>query len=132
MKRMLVLALVALMGLAVLSFAQEAKKEEAAKSATLTGEVIDLYCYMDKKAMGADHAKCAASCISKGLPVGLLTADGTIYLITGKAHEPANAAVAEFAGKQATITGKVMEQGAVKAIELVSIAGAKEEKKSGY
>ena len=124
MKRILTLVLVAMLGMVAIAVADEAKKEEA-KPVTLTGEVIDMYCYMDHKAMGAEHAKCANSCITKGIPVGFLTADGTMYLIIGKEHAPANAEVAPFAGKQSTITGKVMENNGVKAIELISIADAK-------
>lgn len=124
MKRILTLVMVAMLGMVAVAVADEAKKEEA-KPVTLTGEVIDMYCYMDHKAMGAEHAKCATSCITKGIPVGFLTSDGTMYLIIGKEHNPANAEVAPFAGKQSTITGKVMENNGVKAIELISIADAK-------
>lgn len=129
MKRILILALVAMMGLSAVALADEAAKKEAAKPVTMTGEVIDLYCYMGHKAQGAEHAKCATSCITKGIPVGFLTADGTMYIIVGKDHAPANAEVAAFAGKQSTITGTVMENNGIKAIELISIADVKEEKK---
>ena len=93
----------------------------------MTGEVLDLYCYMGhpESATGAEHAKCAKACISKGLPIGFLTADGTMYLIIGKDHASASTDVAEFVGKKSTITGHVTEQKGMKAIELVSIADAK-------
>src|SRR5512139_2156217 len=129
MKRILTLVLVAMLGMVAIAIADEAKKEEA-KPVTLTGEVIDMYCYMDHKAMGAEHAKCAQSCIGKGIPVGFLTTDGTMYLIIGKEHAPANAEVAPFAGKQSTITGKVMENNGVKAIKLISIDDVKPAAKS--
>jgi hypothetical protein len=111
---------------AVVLAGDDAKKEKAAPT-TLTGEVLDLYCYMGhpESATGADHAKCAQACVSKGLPIGFLTADGTIYLIIGKDHESASTAVAEWIGKQSTITGHVKEQKGMKAIELVSIGAAK-------
>ena len=125
MKRILALALIAMMALAAIAVAQEAAKKEEPKPVTMTGEVLDLYCYMDHKATGPDHAKCASSCMKKGLPVGFLSADGTVYLITGKDHEPINAMVADFAGKKSTITGMVKEQGGIKAIELMTIADAK-------
>ena len=93
----------------------------------MTGEVLDLYCYMQhpESATGADHAKCGSACAAKGLPIGFLTADGTLYLIIGKDHESANATVAEWVGKQSALTGYVTEQKGMKAIELVSIAAAK-------
>jgi hypothetical protein len=125
MKRILVLAVLAMFAVSAAALAGDEAKKEEAKPVTLTGEVLDLYCYFDHKASGPDHAKCATSCIKKGLPVGFLAADGTMYIVIGKEHEPINATVAEFAGKKSTITGTVKEQGGVKAIELVSIADAK-------
>ena len=130
MKRTLALVMGLVFALGAVAWAQTEKKEEAAKKeeakpVTMTGEVLDLYCFMDHKAMGAEHMKCAQSCIQKGLPAGFMAADGTVYLIVGKDHEPVNATVAEWAGKKSTITGKVLENGGIKAIELVSIAAAK-------
>lgn len=135
MKRIIILALCATMALAAVAAAQsgapagtpagEKPKAEKAAPVTLTGEILDMYCYMDHKATGPDHAKCATSCIKKGLPIGFLAADGAVYLVIGKDHEPANAMVADFAGKKSTITGKVVEQGGMKAIEILTIADAK-------
>jgi len=89
---------------------------------TLTGEVLDMYCFMNHPdtGMGDGHAKCAQSCINKGLPIGFLS-DGVVYLIIGKDHEPASELVAEFAGAQSEITGTLVEHHGVKAIEIASI-----------
>lgn len=126
MKRILVLALGVVAVASALALADDVKKEEA-KATTMTGEVVDLYCYMEHpaSAVGAEHMKCAQGCIKKGMPVGFLTADGTLYLIIGKEHEPQNAMLADWAGKKSAITGVVKENKNMKAIELVSIAEAK-------
>lgn len=125
MKRILAIALLTIMSVVAIAAADEAKKEEAAKPTTLTGEVVDLSCYMGHGASGMDHAKCAQSCITKGQPVGFLTTDGVMYLILGVNHEPANKSVVDFAGKKSTITGTVKEDKGLKTIELASIAEAK-------
>ncbi len=136
MKRILVAVLFATMAFVAIAVAQETAKpggetgnkpggETGNKPTTLTGEVIDLSCYMGHGASGMDHAKCATSCITKGQPVGFLTTDGIMYVIIGANHEPANKQVADFAGKKSTITGTVKEQKGLKAIELASIAEAK-------
>ena len=135
MKRILALAMGLMFALGAIAFAQqgEAQKKmpmksmdkEQAKTVTMTGEVLDMYCYMDHQAMGPDHAKCAMSCIQKGLPVGFKAADGSVYLVVGKDHEPVNATMAEWAGKKSTITARVLTNGGMKALELVSIAEAK-------
>lgn len=97
-----------------------------AEQATLEGEVLDMFCYMKhpESGQGPGHAKCARSCINKGLPVGFLAKDGTVYLIIGKDHEPAGKMVAEFAGKQSVLTGTVYEHHGVESIELASIKAA--------
>jgi hypothetical protein len=125
--------------MAVAAFAGDDKKTdkgkaEAAKSegkggetVTLTGEVLDLYCYMSKPetSTGAEHAKCATSCMERGLPIGFLTADGTVYVIVGSDHAPANDMVKDWAGKQSTITGKLMQHKGMKAIDIASITAPK-------
>jgi len=136
MKRIIVVAAVLMMAFAAMAAAQctptakaatpAAKPAaEMAKTTTLTGEVVDLSCYMGHGAMGADHAKCAMSCITKGQPVGFLTTDGQLFVILGQNHETANKQVVDFAGKKSTITGTVKEDKGLKAIELASIAEAK-------
>jgi hypothetical protein len=70
--------------------------------------------------MGPDHAKCAKSCINKGLPIGFKSGD-TVYLIIGKDHESAAPMVADFAGMKSRVTGMVVEHDGVKALELMTI-----------
>jgi len=131
MKKIFVLTMALVVALAAVAFAGDEMKKDAkaaketAKEVTLTGEILDMYCYMEHAAAGADHMKCAQSCINKGMPVGFLASDGTVYLVIGKDHEPANAMVAEWAGKQSMITGTVLDQKGIKAIELKSIGEAK-------
>ncbi len=131
MKKILTLTMALLFAMSVIAVAgDEMKKEtkpmkEMGKEVTLTGEILDMNCYMEHSAMGADHAKCAQSCIAKGLPAGFLAADGTVYLLIGKDHEPVNAMVADWAGKKSTITGTVMENNGLKAIELKTIGAVK-------
>ncbi len=110
---------------------KDGKTEQAGKPVTLTGEVLDLYCYMQhpETATGAEHAKCAKSCMAKGLPVGYLV-NGKVYTIIGKDHQPVNAMVADYVGTKSTITGRVIDHHGVHAIELATIgaAAAKPEK----
>jgi hypothetical protein len=69
------------------------------------GEVLDLTCYVAYNWSGPEHASCARDCIISGLPVGIKTEDGKVYLLTGKdAH--VNAELADYAAKIVTIRGK--------------------------
>jgi hypothetical protein len=91
-----------------------------AEDQTLTGEVVDLMCYLDHGAKGDKHAGCAKTCISKGAPVGLLTADGKLYLVIGQ-HKPINDQLAEVAAQTVTLKGKVVEKNGMKMIENAEI-----------
>lgn len=91
----------------------------ADETVTKTGEVLDMACYIDHGATGADHADCAKKCITSGLPVGLKTADGT-YLLIGE-HKPMNKELAPFAAKTITVKGKLVEKDGFKMIENAEI-----------
>ncbi len=62
----------------------KAAKPEAV---TLTGELIDSFCYLSgvmggpEAVVGTAHHKCALWCAAGGIPVGLLSEDGTVYMI---------------------------------------------------
>lgn len=94
------------------------------KEVTVKGEVLDLFCYLDHGAKGGDHAKCAETCLNKGIPAGFLGSDGVFYLLLGDDHNAANDKVAAFAGKPSEISGTLLEQNGVKAIMVKSIKAA--------
>jgi len=83
---------------------------------SVTGEVVDLMCYLDHGAKGDKHAGCAEKCIKSGGPVGLLTKDDQLYLVIGD-HQPMNDQLAAHAGKTVTLTGKLVERNGMKMIE---------------
>ena len=85
---------------------------------TVTGEVVDLGCYLGHGAKGEKHISCATKCIDQGMPMGLLTSNGTLYLITLD-HDNADpyTGLKAMAGKHVSITGKVLSRSGMKAIE---------------
>jgi hypothetical protein len=97
--------------------------KDAAKSGstiTVTGEVLDMACYLDHGAHGDGHAACAEKCITSGLPVGLKSADGVVYLLIGE-HKPANAELAQYAAKTVTIKGKFVNRDGMNLLENIEI-----------
>jgi type 1 fimbria pilin len=87
---------------------------------TVTGEVLDMACYLDHGAHGDGHAACAEKCITSGLPVGLKSADGTVYLLIGE-HKPANAELAPYAAKTVTVKGKFVNRDGINLLENIEI-----------
>lgn len=77
-----------------------------AQEILVTGEVLDMTCYIASNLSGPDHAKCARDCIRSGLPAGLKAQDGKVYLLTGGPGHSINAEVADYAAKTVTIKGR--------------------------
>jgi hypothetical protein len=86
---------------------------------TLTGEIVDLACYIPHPASGsgAGHRKCAETCVKKGLPMGLLTEDKQVYLLLEDHENPKPyAALKEKAAEKVTVEGEKVAQGGVQAL----------------
>ena len=60
------------------AIAQEGEKSSG-QEVTVTGEVVDMSCYIDHGATGEKHAACAKKCIASGLPAGIKASDGKTY-----------------------------------------------------
>ncbi len=94
-------------------------KQPSGTVQTLTGEVVDLMCYLDHGAVGEKHRGCAATCIQSGGPVGLLVGD-KVYLVIGD-HKPINDQLSPLAAQTVTLKGKVVERSGMRMIENVEI-----------
>ena len=106
---------------APLAIAQEHEHGgDAAASKEVTGEVVDMMCYVDHNAVGEKHGQsCGAKCIKNGGPVGIVS-EGKAYLVVGE-HKPINDQLAEDCGKNITVKGKLAERGGIAMIENVEI-----------
>ena len=100
-----------------LAVAQEHEHgSDTAASKGVTGEVVDMMCYVDHNAVGEKHGQsCGAKCIKNGGPVGIVS-DGKAYLVVGE-HKPMNDQLAEYCGKTVTLKGKMAERGGIAMIE---------------
>jgi hypothetical protein len=58
------------------------------KPVTVTGEIIDLSCYLQVGKHGEKHKSCGQKCLNNGQPIGLLTKDGGIYMLMDEEHDP--------------------------------------------
>jgi hypothetical protein len=121
LKTAVVATVVAALTVAPLAIAQEHEHgADAAASKEVTGEVVDMMCYVDHNAVGEKHGQsCGAKCIRSGGPVGIVS-DGKAYLVVGE-HKPINDQLAEYCGKNITVKGKLAERGGVAMIENTEI-----------
>jgi hypothetical protein len=97
--------------------------EASAPSKSMTGEVVDMGCYLAHEAHGEKHVACGTKCVAGGMPMGLLTADGSLYLITLN-HDNADPynKLKTMVGKTVTVTGPINTRGGVKGIDATAIA----------
>ena len=129
LKRLLgVLALVAVMMFAVHAVADEghAKMEKPAKKAeTFKGELVDMGCYLGHGAMGEKHKECATKCVANGMPMGLLTPDGKLYLLTLD-HDNADPfnQCKSMMGQMVEVTGVSASKGGMKGIDVTGVKAA--------
>jgi hypothetical protein len=111
---------IAALAVSPLAVAQEQHGTDTAASKELTGEVVDMMCYVDHNAIGEKHGQsCGAKCIKSGGPVGIVS-DGKAYLVVGE-HKPMNDQLAEHCGKTITLKGKLAERGGIAMIENAEI-----------
>ena len=125
MKRIFGVCLVAVaMVLGVTALAGAAEKSAmkmAGKSQTITGEIVDMGCYMARGAKGAEHKDCGVKCIANGMPMGLLTDKGMLYVLTLNHDnaDPFNKAK-EWAGEKVKVTGTVSIRNGTKSLQVDS------------
>jgi hypothetical protein len=98
----------------------------AAEEKTVTGWVLDSACAITKGLKKPISADCAVACAKKGSPLVILLDNGTIYLPIADTMpaEGQNERLLPFAGKRATVTGKVYKQGGTNSIVIEKIAEA--------
>jgi hypothetical protein len=122
MKRMaVVLAASASLAWFSTGFAAGAHDHGAAKATSTVGELVDMGCYVGHSSKGEKHADCAAKCIAGGMPMGVLTPAGDLYLLTmDHANPDAYNKAKDFAGKRVKVNGPIHVKNGVKTIDVLS------------
>ncbi len=100
------------------------------KYVTVTGEILDMGCFTARGLRGPAHRDCALKCIAMGVPMGLITADSTTYVLTqnhDRAMAPGNFPPPDFylqcrawPSFQVEVSGFVWERKGVKFLEVLA------------
>lgn len=89
----------------------------------VTGEIMDTWCYLSgvmggpEATLGTAHHTCAMWCAAGGIPVGLRTEDGEIYMVLkleGAGTADGSPAVLEIQSNQITADGMAYERNGIK------------------
>jgi len=101
---------------------QAVNAQPKGQRATIKGEVVDLWCYLEGGDRGPAKKECATACAKAGNPIGLLDAKGTLYVAAGlKDHQPAQSVLLNKMSDQVTVTGTVVKKGGVQMIYVDSV-----------
>src|SRR5262249_30900756 len=65
----------------------DGKPNPGATIKTVTGEIVDFACYFQVGKHGDKHRDCAQKCFRAGQPIGLLTENGTLYMLMEEEHD---------------------------------------------
>jgi hypothetical protein len=96
----------------------------AQEDVTVQGEIVDMACYMAKGSRGAAHKACAQLCAKKGVPIGVLTDAGEVYLLLDD-HNNSDPyeATKKLAGERAEVSGKKFNKQGVASIVVGAVKG---------
>lgn len=81
---------------------------ERGRRVRVTGEVVDISCYLQLGKHGAAHVACATKCATNGQPIGLLTTDRTLYFLFPEEHHPRRDGQAEIRTTLIPLMGKAV------------------------
>jgi hypothetical protein len=108
--------------LALAAGAASAHDHGEAANLTVTGEILDLACYIAHGGKGAQHAKCALKCAEQGQPLGLLAGDGKVYLLLADhADLTAYNKAKTLAGQQVEIKGEAASRDGLTGLTVLAV-----------
>jgi hypothetical protein len=97
----------------------------ASKPATITGQVIDIACFVGHNSSGEKHAKCAETCARAGNPLAIYDAGTSrIYLPISMDHKNPNEKLMPFIEKKVKVTGNLIEKAGLRGIALGKVEPA--------
>ena len=95
------------------------------KVMTIKGEIVDTGCYLSHGAKGEKHKECATKCVAGGMPIGLLAANGKLYLLTPN-HDNADAYnhCKDMVASMVEVTGTSMERSGMLGLDVTDVKAA--------
>lgn len=107
----------------VYAWQQHAHDHGDAKATQITGQVVDIACFVGHNSSGEKHAKCAEACARAGNPLAIF--DGKqIYLPVSMNHKNPNEKLMAFIEKKVKVTGTVLEKGGIKGLAIDKVEPA--------
>ncbi|MDX2270127.1 MAG: hypothetical protein NW208_18650 [Bryobacter sp.] len=100
-------------------------KHEPSSSASeqmITGQVVDVACFVGHNSSGPKHAKCAETCARAGNPLAIYDEKAkAIYLPVSSDHSNPNTKLMPFIEKRVKVSGKILEKAGLKGIAIEKV-----------
>ena len=88
--------------------AEHRKVLASGRRVRVSGEIVDISCYLELGKHGAAHVDCATKCATNGQPIGLLAANQTLYFLFPEEHHPRRDGQAEVRSALIPMMGKTV------------------------
>jgi len=89
---------------------------------TVTGEVVEMWCYLEAGDRGAAKKACATACAKAGNPIALVDDKGELYLLAGlKSHQPAQELLLDKMSERVTVTGTLVKNARAQMIYIETV-----------
>jgi len=100
------------------------------KRVTVTGEIVDTWCYVTEimYGLGTAHHQCAVWCAVGGIPVSVLGEDGNVYVVLkveGDDTSVTNPRIINIQTHKVTVNGDLYERDGVKYLIVTQVADDK-------
>ena len=92
--------------------AQALRAQPKGQRTTITGEVVDLWCYLEGGDRGPAKKDCATACAKAGNPIGVLDAKGNLYVAPALLNKMSD---------HVTVSGTLVRTGGVPMIYIESV-----------
>ncbi|MCH7936936.1 MAG: hypothetical protein IH994_07585 [Proteobacteria bacterium] len=102
----------------------------AGKRVTVTGEIVDTWCYVTEimYGLGTAHHQCAVWCAIGGIPVSVLGEDGNVYVVLKVEEDGTNVAnprIINIQTHKVTVDGDLYERDGVKYLIVTQVVDDK-------
>jgi hypothetical protein len=128
-RRIVAFSLIVVAALAIAPVASIFAADAAPVDVVLSGEPVDMNCYLAGKS-GEEHASCAAACATKGNPIGLVVEqDGkrVLYLVLGDGGTASKDLLAAHMGTIVDVTGKASRKDGMNILMASDVSTEEEE-----
>ena len=114
----------------VLGLGAGAGASAAPQRVSVTGELIDTWCYVTEimYGQGTAHHQCAVWCAVGGIPVSVLDKEGNVYVVLKVEDDDtsvANQRIIKIQTHQVSVTGDLYERDGVKYLIVTQVADDK-------